>query len=338
MGIGRCIIILYCICTGIVSAHAQQDSLQQPESTRRQAGIVPLPHKARPDSTVIRKPAIGDTVTGLAIVQPISPATDSAVLPKTTVKEPANLPDTVTYRKYEVHPGLPFQVKPVYRLIEYHPIQSRDELFYLVMGVLLLLACVRSGFPKYFRNLFLLFFQTSLRQKQTRDQLLQDNWASLFTNLLFIVSTGLYISLLIQIKQWSDLPFWWIAAGSASVLALIYLIKYLFLLFAGWVFNSKESAGSYIFLVFLVNKIIGILLVPFLVIMAFASFSFVQVAITASIIILGLLLLYRYWVSFTSLHPRLHVNAFHFLLYLCAVEVLPLVLIYKLLINFTGSL
>ncbi|HVZ25609.1 MAG TPA: DUF4271 domain-containing protein, partial [Sediminibacterium sp.] len=88
----------------------------------------------------------------------------------------------------------------------------------------------------------------------------------------------------------------------------------------------------------LVNKIIGILLVPFLVIMAFASFSFVQVAITVSVIILGLLLLYRYWVSFTSLHPRLQVNAFHFLLYLCAVELLPLVLIYKLLINFTGSL
>jgi hypothetical protein len=338
MGISRSIIFLYCVFLGTIAAHAQQDSIQQPETTRRQAATLPVQPKKQADSTGFNGQDTNNTVTGLAVAQPMSIVTDSNTMVKKVMQESIKLTDTSTYRKYEVHPGLPLLAEPVYRLIEYHTTPSRDEFFYIIMGVLLLLASIRSGFPKYFRNLFLLFFQTSLRQKQTRDQLLQDNWASLFTNLLFIVSAGLYITLLIQIKHWSDLPFWWMAAGSAGLLGIIYLVKYLFLLFAGWVFNSKESAGSYIFLVFLVNKIIGILLVPFLVIMAFASFTFVQVAITASVIILGLLLLYRYWVSFTSLHPRLHVNAFHFLLYLCAVELLPLVLIYKRLINFTGSL
>ena len=103
-------------------------------------------------------------------------------------------------------------------------------------------------------------------------------------------------------------------------------------------FNTKEAAGSYVFVVFLVNKILGVVLVPFLLVIAFASAQVVQVAITLSIGMVALLFAYRYWVSFVAVRTKLKVNALHFLLYLCAVELLPLVLIYKVLINyFSGT-
>uniref|UniRef100_UPI00195383FD DUF4271 domain-containing protein n=1 Tax=Citrobacter freundii TaxID=546 RepID=UPI00195383FD len=74
----------------------------------------------------------------------------------------------------------------------------KDELFYIVLSVVFLLAFIKALFPKYFRNLFLLFFQTSLRQKQTREQLLQNRLASLFINLFFVMSAALFLSLLTQ--------------------------------------------------------------------------------------------------------------------------------------------
>jgi len=121
-------------------------------------------------------------------------------------------------------------------------------------------------------------------------------------------------------------------------LILIYLGKYLFLVFAGWVFNTKEAAGSYIFLVFLVNKVMGVALIPFLLILSFAAPPVVDVAITVSFGMIGVLFAYRYLVSFSAIRNKLKVNVLHFFLYLCAVEVLPLLLIYKLLINYiTGS-
>ncbi|HVZ25639.1 MAG TPA: DUF4271 domain-containing protein, partial [Sediminibacterium sp.] len=240
MGIRRSLIFLYCMFLATISVYAQQDSTQTPETTGRRAAVIPVHPVRQADSTDSDsdRPKANSMDTGLATAVAGSPARDPGAMTQTTGTGFRYLPDTSTYRKYEVHPGLPFLAPPVYRLIEYHATNSRDEFFYLITGVLLLLACIRSGFPKYFRNLFLLFFQTSLRQKQTRDQLLQDNWASLFSNLLFVVSAGLYITLLVQLKHWSHLPFWWIAAGSAGLLGLIYLVKYLFLLFAGWVFNA----------------------------------------------------------------------------------------------------
>jgi hypothetical protein len=52
-----------------------------------------------------------------------------------------------------------------------------------------------------------------------------------------------------------------------------------------------------------------------------------------------ILFLYRYLFSFGIIRSNLKVSALHFFLYLCAVELLPLLLIYKLVVNFVlGSI
>jgi len=108
--------------------------------------------------------------------------------------------------------------------------------------------------------------------------------------------------------------------------------------FSGWIFNAKEAAGTYAFLVFLVNKIIGIVLLPVVLIIAFsADEPYINVVITVSLIIVGLLLLYRYIASVGTMRKDLKVNAIHFFLYLCTVEIMPLLLIYKLLFNYIGA-
>jgi hypothetical protein len=242
--------------------------------------------------------------------------------------------DTSTYRRYESHPYLGWNKQPVFMLTEYRHTENKDRLFYLVAGLLFCLAFIKAGFPKYFRNLFLLFFQTSLRQKQTRDQLLQDNLASLLINLLYFMSAGLFMTLLVIYYQWASVEFWILALVSVGALVVIYLGKYLFLLFSGWVFNAREAAGSYIFLVFMVNKVMGVLLLPFLLILAFAKPAVAAPAVTISLVMVGLLFAYRYFVSFNAIRNKLKVNVLHFFLYLCAVEVLPLLLIYKLLISY----
>ena len=242
--------------------------------------------------------------------------------------------DTTSYKKFQIHPFLPLNKPAAFMLIDYHYHSSKDELFYLMVGIIFILAFIRLAFPKYFKNLFLLFFQTAIRQKQTRDQLLQDNLASLLTNFLFILSTSLYITMLVMFWGLTTVPFWWLALGTALILLVIYLIKYLFLLFSGWVFNTKEAAGSYIFVVFLVNKVLGVILIPFVLILCFAQSQLVLIANTLSFGLIFVLFSYRYWVSFVAIRNKLNVNGLHFLLYLCAVELLPLVLIYKVLLNY----
>lgn len=244
--------------------------------------------------------------------------------------------DTSSYKQYMVHPYLPMDITPVSMFIDYKINASKDFLFYLILGVVFLLAFIKLVFPKFFRNLFMLFFQTSLRQKQTREQLLQDSWASLLINLLFFLSAGLFVTLLTNYNAWSALPFWHLYGYITAFIVLIYVGKFIFISFAGWVFNNKEAAQSYVFLVSMVNRIMGIVLIPFTIFLAFGNPQMLNIGITISICLVVLLFLYRYLVSFGSLRNDLKINPFHFFIYLCAVEILPMLLIYKLLVNYIG--
>lgn len=295
---------------------------------------------SRTSSNPIKQVAADSQSNGIAvIVDSLGEVSDStlvdilaaAILPTVPFK------DTSTYRKYYTHPYLPLSGKPMFMISDFRERRTLDDMFYLLMGVLLLVAFVRTAFPRYFKNLFILFFQTSLRQKQTKDQLLQDNLGSLFVNLLFVITTSIYGALVIRNKAWLDYPFWHIVFFGAGLLTVVYLGKFIFLQFSGWVFNSREAAVNYTFTIFLVNKVLGVLLVPFLFFMAFAQPSLKEVALTVSVGLVALLLLYRYVISFATIRNTLKVNALHFLLYLCAVEILPLLLLYKLMADYIGG-
>ena len=245
--------------------------------------------------------------------------------------------DTSTYRSIMVIPYLPFNKTLVFMISKEKEPEGKDELFYLLTGLIFLVAFIKLVFPKYFQNLFLLSFQTSFRQRQTREQLLQDNLASLMMNILFFISGGIYIGLIAESTGYSTMSFWELLLVCSLLLSSIYAVKFLFLRFAGWIFNVKTASNTYIFIVFMINKIIGILLIPFLLILAFSSAAIVQTATIISLILVGILLLYRYLISLGTIRQDLKVNALHFFLYLCAVEVLPLLLIYKILFNYIGN-
>jgi hypothetical protein len=114
----------------------------------------------------------------------------------------------------------------------------------------------------------------------------------------------------------------------------VYFIKFVGLKISGWLFNMEEAAHSYIFIVFVVNKMIGILLLPFIVIIAFTTGDIYSIAFTLSWCLIGALLIYRFILTYTAVRNQVKVNPFHFFLYLCAFEIAPLLLIYKGLLLF----
>lgn len=234
------------------------------------------------------------------------------------------------------HPFLPLNKRAIFMIVDYHAKESKDALFYALLFLVFLLGFIKTAFPKYFQNLFKLFFQTSLRQKQTKEQLAQDSFASLLINLLFLLSTGMFIALVIQYNQWAIMSFWLLYAYVTAVLGIIYTGKYLFISFAGWVFNNSTSASSYLFLVAVVNRIMGVVLLPLTILLAFADPTIGSIVATISFGVVTLLFIYRYLVSFGLLRTDLQLNPFHFFLYLCAVEILPMALIYKLLVENLG--
>lgn len=242
-------------------------------------------------------------------------------------------PDTAYYKLLR-HPYLPGINQPLHLTIQERQRNSKDELFYIVAGLMLFLAFIKLVFGKYFKNIFRLFFQPTFRQKQTREQLLQNNFPSLLYNLFFILSGSVYIALLIQYFNVTSYPFIWLFLYAAIFLTLLYFFKYIFLVFAGWVFNVKEASETYVFVVYLINKILGIVLVPFILIMAFSKPVIIDPTVTVSIIIVLLLFVYRFVISFAPVTREIKVTAWHFFFYILAFEVVPFLLIYKVLADY----
>lgn len=237
------------------------------------------------------------------------------------------------YERIFNNPFIPQNVRPASGWILFREKNGKENLFYLITGILLLLAIIRVIFPRYLNNLFVYFFQSSRRLNLTKDRLLQEQLSSLLLNLLFFLISSTFITLAARYFNWFNLSFVRIWLGSFIFITTIYAGKYLFLQFAGWVFNSVEVVRSYIFIVFMMNKMLGILLIPLLLLVAFSTPALIKSAYTVGWIVIINVFVYRYMVSFATIRNKIALNGFHFFICLTSVEIIPLFLIYKLLMK-----
>lgn len=224
---------------------------------------------------------------------------------------------------------------PVRYTISEKPWQGREGVFYSIIVLLIVFALLKNSFARYLADLFSSYFRTSVRQRQIKDQLLQSPLPSLLFNVFFDISGGIFLSLIFQhFHLGSQYPFWMFTAYCTSGIAFIYGGKFLMLKLFGWVFQMTAATDTYIFIVFSTNKIIGVMLLPFIVLLAFTYGNLNAAAVTLSLVAIGALFAYRYFLSFISINRLFNINFFHFFIYLTAFEVLPLLLINKLLFSF----
>jgi hypothetical protein len=235
----------------------------------------------------------------------------------------------------KINPYYNFFASVESRLSGEHVFAGKEALFYLLAGLLLFFALVKLLFNKYVSNLLGLMFRGSLRQKQLREQLLQTPLPSLLLNIFFVIVGGLYIFFLIRYYNFIlHTPFWLQLLYCIVLVAVVYLVKFVILKLTGWIFNMRDAADTYIFIVFLVNKLLAIFLLPLLIMMVFSLVSWTGVLLTLSYVMLGTFFAYRYIVSFAPVRREVKVSQFHFFMYLCAFEIIPLLLMYKILLHF----
>jgi hypothetical protein len=213
--------------------------------------------------------------------------------------------------------------------------QGKEVIFYSLIALLIFFAVIKNGFYRYLQDLTKIFFRTTLRQRQLRDQLVQTPLPSLLLNIFFLLSTGMFLALLLRYFALGlQFHFWILFLYAVAGLILVYAVKFVLLKLMGWTLQQAEATDAYIFIVFTTNKIIGIALLPFLIVLAFTDGPTSQAAVTLGISVMAGLLAYRYFLAYISIHRQVRISFFHFLLYLCAFEIVPLLLINKLLFTF----
>jgi len=216
--------------------------------------------------------------------------------------------------------------------------QGKEAVFYSMIALLIFFALIKNGFNRYMGDLFKTYFRTTVNPKQAKDQLLQSPLPSLLLNLFFVLSIGMFLALLLQyVKLGLEFNFWWLYLYCVLGLISIYAVKFVSLKFFGWILQVSDSTDAYIFIVFTTNKIIGIALLPFLVMLSFTYGLVNEAAMSLSIMVVFALIVYRFFLSYISVRRQIRIGFLHFLLYLLAFEVIPLLLINKLLFSFLSE-
>jgi hypothetical protein len=224
------------------------------------------------------------------------------------------------------------------RLVQKREWQGKESLFYSTIALLIFFALVRNNFARYAADLFALFFRTTIKQRQIKEQLLQAPLPSLLLNIVFFISGALFINLLLaHYGLGQSFSFWLLFLYAILGLVVIYMLKFITLKLCGWLFHMSDVTDAYTFVVFTTNKVIGIALLPFIILIAFSSGPFQQGILSLSIVVVAALFLYRFYLSFATIERRLKISFFHFLLYLIGFEIIPLLLINKLLFKFLGE-
>lgn len=215
------------------------------------------------------------------------------------------------------------------------PKPGKELFFYIVAALCLIFAVLKTIFDKYFSDLFKLFFHRGLKQNQLKQQVAQNLLPALLFNIYATLVFGFYIALFIK-KTTSTANFTLIElfAYSSLLIFLAYLTKFIVLKLTGWIFRNKQLTDGYLFIIFMVNKIVSILLLPLLVIISLTIGALNEMAWMLSWILIGALFFYRYASAISLLRKESRIHFFHFLIYVSAIEILPTIVLYNVVSGF----
>ncbi|MFN5422145.1 MAG: DUF4271 domain-containing protein [bacterium] len=224
--------------------------------------------------------------------------------------------------------------KPVRQLFVKRERQQKEWLFYTFIGLFFFIGLINALYSSYITKLIRGYINEGFIFFQAREQLSQYPMASLLMNLFFFFSATFFIFFLLTLKglnfhvdQLKLLIFIFIA------LVLLYLLKLIFLNALGWVFNQHDLFRNYVFVVFLSNKIIGLLLLLFSFLMAFASSFAISVITKVAVGVLLVAFLFRFFKGFSLFSKQAKLNLFSFSLAVLSLEVLPTAVLVKFISN-----
>lgn len=225
------------------------------------------------------------------------------------------------------------------RQIEYdiqipHPRPASDlPIFSLLFGALTLFAYTRHRHEGYINPAIQAFYNVNLSRQFYDDFGFSNSTASflLSLNTIFVLGSLVFLT----IKNLSiavALPDMLLLGVCVAAIALLFIAKRIALLFlANIALPTQEVIYFYLFNRDIIINTTAIVLLPLPIIAAFAKPDIAQWAWLVALVIVCLSFVYSYYRGFLIVKDFVWYHKFHFLLYLCAFEIAPLLIIIKLL-------
>lgn len=219
----------------------------------------------------------------------------------------------------------------------YHEQFSSNWIPAFLLIVFVMLAWIKVFYNKVLRLTLRSTFNNLISNRLFREKNTLTIWGGLFLNCLYYLSGAFFLYLLFtyfgyRINEVTSFNAYFYIF---SILIFIYLFKYLIVKLTGFIFMENTGVSEYLHNVFVFNKSIGIFILPVILAIPFIPEPGKEILLKAGV---GIIILFYFLRIYRGLKIgiKINVSILYLILYLCTLEFFPLLILYKLFVEYTS--
>ncbi len=209
-----------------------------------------------------------------------------------------------------------------------------DWIFPLLLLLVAAFAWLRTYYNKYFVQIVSAFFNNNLTNQIVRDENILVQRASVLLNIVFNLVAAMFLYFI-------SLHYNWSLGGMSTgfnryifftlLVSTAYTLKFLVLKICGYLFQLNHEMSAYLFNTFLINNVLGIILIPMAALLAFSATVNTQWVIWFSLCLVVAGFIYRIIRGLSVGISSPVFSLYYLFLYLCTLEFAPLLVLIKIL-------
>ena len=217
-------------------------------------------------------------------------------------------------------------------------VYSKNFLFWIFLIDFLILAFVVSLSRYVLPNTYQSLLNEGSFRAAYKEQTGWGSFSYLSLYFLFWVNLGVFVFLLTQhfgvhLKYGQFVTF----LACIGAVSSVFIIKHIILYFIAAIFPIAKAIHQYNFIIIMSGILIGLILAPLNIFIAYSPSSMTDTLIYAGFAVIIIIYLLRTFRSLSVGAPFLMGNRFHFFLYLCSVELAPIIILLKFALPFTSA-
>jgi len=203
----------------------------------------------------------------------------------------------------------------------------------VVFLLFLAVALVRLAFPADFAMIVQAYYDERTLQQVSKEDNMLTSWPYIFLYLIFSLALGLFIVLMESAFERFDVLSLENYIRTAFLVAVLFIIKILLIRFISFVFEIDRLVREYVTVLYLVYFNSMLFLMPFLLTVTLVPTAYFKILLILFSVLVSILFIYRFLRTAFRLFGNLKFSIFYLILYLCALEVAPILILVRTLSN-----
>jgi hypothetical protein len=214
-----------------------------------------------------------------------------------------------------------------------HTRQTRDQwIITIIIGLLLYTAILNIALNKDIKNVFLSFYSKRALVQASKDDTQINFWAFVGLFLLFGLTFGLFLYQLASYKGiYYSISGFRLFISLVLIILLLFAGKFLVLKFVGFIFDIQKVVTEYVSVLYLTYFNIAFVFLPVTVCFSLLAAIFIKPLLIVALILIVIIFTWLYLRSSVNIISNFRFHKFYLFVYLCALEICPILILIKAL-------